>query len=107
MQQSTENTEQSTIQESAENNRNKNYSLIERNNIAGTPFTVIKNNETQKCFLAMGDYRLTEEMDNEDDIHHWIMENNWLLVTTIASIAAEKVYQLQTIQQTQGTLKHS
>lgn len=94
----------SLTQENAKENLNKNYRLIERIEVENTPFTILKNNEKNNCFLAMGDYRLTPEMKTEEEIHQWIKDNHWLLITTIASIAAEKVYQMQIKLQTTGTI---
>lgn len=53
--------------------------LIERKKIKGTPFTVIKQND--KWFLAMGDSRLTEPTNTEEETIEKLETNKWLLLT--------------------------
>lgn len=69
----------------------KNGSLIERTKIEGTPFTLI--NDGEKEFLAMGDYRLTEDLTNEIEIDAYIEKNKWQLIMRIAGIVTEKTLQ--------------
>lgn len=69
-------------------NSNSSEELIERKNIEGTPFTIVKTEG--KCFLTMGKYQLTGYME-EEEIAIYIMENEWNIITTIAGIIAEHV----------------
>ena len=50
--------------------------LIERHPLEGTPFTLV--NQEEKYFLALGNYRITEYKDNEDELLNLVdsIDNN-------------------------------
>lgn len=58
---------QSNVEENnSSNSGNKNTELIQRWRVYNTPFTVIHNE--QGWFTVMGEYRLTELFENEDEL---------------------------------------
>lgn len=62
--------------------------LVHRTEITGTPFSAVKLNGTNKSFLAIGMYKLTDDIFNDiDDILDYIKNNQWDLIMSIALIA--------------------
>lgn len=73
-------------QNNVEETHNNNSSLITREEIEGTPFTIVTNEG--KSFLTMGKYKISEEMEKEE-IAIYMIENKWNIIVTIAGIIAE------------------
>lgn len=71
-----------------EMNKQEGTELIKRQDMEGTPFTIVKTEG--KCFLTMGKYQISEQME-EEDIALYLMENEWNIIVTIAGIIAEHV----------------
>lgn len=80
-------TEQLAAINGTENDNKEITKLIEYKPLEGTPFTVVKR-ETG-VILTMGKYQISPELEQEEEIPIWIMENEWNLITTISIIVAE------------------
>lgn len=59
--------------------------LIEHVEIEGTPFT-ITGSEEKGWFLRMGNYKLTEMMDDKEKIKEHIDKNGWLLTVDVIAV---------------------
>lgn len=79
-----------TTQENAENNPKQNSTLAEREQIQGTPFTLIKTQE-QQWFMVMGDYRVTETTKTKEEQIKKLESEKWLLIMHICIVAIEKI----------------
>lgn len=72
--------------------------LIERKQIEGTPFTMIKqvmDNDKTKYFLVMGDHRLTEPTYNEEETLQKLLTEQWLITTNVIAIITDKMLEQQ------------
>lgn len=85
----TKQSEQLNIQENVENNHNKQSSLIEREKIEGTPFTLITLNE--EYFMVMGDYKVTETTKTKEEQIQKLESEKWLLIMHICIVALERM----------------
>nr|WAE43527.1 MAG: hypothetical protein [Microviridae sp.] len=66
--------------EDGQNSNSKNTELIKKLEIKGTPFHIVFA-EGNKGFLAMGIYRMTEDLfDNKVEALNYIVENKWNLI---------------------------
>nr|WAE43748.1 MAG: hypothetical protein [Microviridae sp.] len=74
-------------QNSIEDGKNSNSNeLIEKIEIKKTPFHLVKENE-KPMFLALGLYRMTENMFlSEKEAEEWIEENKWDLITNVCML---------------------
>lgn len=75
----------------------ENKQLAQRKQLEGTPFYIIKQtteNEKEKYFITMGDYRLTEPTDNEYDTIDKLKTEHWNIVCNIIAITTEKFLKL-------------
>lgn len=66
----------------------KGTQIIEREEMAGTPFTLVTTEG--KTFLTMGKYQISEPMEKEE-IGQYMMENEWNIITTIIGIISQHV----------------
>lgn len=81
---------QTNVNETHSNN--SSTELIERIKIENTPFTFIRDKNTGKEFLTIGDYRLTENLNEiQEPIEEYIEKNKWILTMQMIGIAIEKV----------------
>lgn len=78
----------------------QNNNLVERKPIEGTPFTIIKqimDNDKPVYFLVMGDHRLTEPTQTEEQTLDKILTEHWKIITTVVAIIVEKTLELKKI----------
>ena len=61
--------------------------LIERNDIKGTPFTVISTED--KHFGVMGGFRITEEMKSVGEVEDELKSITWNRIVQVMMILAE------------------
>lgn len=52
--------------------------IIEVIEMENTPFTIVKTNE--RCFLSWGKWKLTDDMDTEEDVRLYVAECMWNVV---------------------------
>lgn len=71
----------------AEEQEEKKTQLVEIEEIKKTPFNIIK--AEGKCFIALGKWRLTEDMPREE-IEKYLEENKWNIIVNIMAIVMEK-----------------
>lgn len=71
-------------QETTTDNKPNSSKLIEREQIEGTPFTLIKQDE--KYFLTLGNYMVTPKCNTQTEAFEYIGENQWNIVTTLIDI---------------------
>lgn len=85
--------------------KNHNYHCFEREAIKGSPFTYIWE-EGKGWYMVMGDYRMTEEFEEKNELEEFIKENMWNLILVMSSIIASKHIEennkLQTYNKIQG-----
>jgi len=68
--------------------------LIERKQIEGTPFTMIKqvmDNDKDKYFIVMGDHRLTEPTTDEDQQLLKLLTEKWKIIVNLIAIVTDKM----------------
>lgn len=64
------------------------YELIKRDQVEGTPFTII---ETERgCFIGMGQYRLTEFIER-DQCSDFILTKDWDFLLSVVSVLVENI----------------
>lgn len=108
MKQNTTTTEQglqSDTQLNVENNHNNNSTLIDYKEIEGTPFTMVRKED--KYFLIMGDYRMTEPTNTEEETMEKIEKEKWLLIFHIAATVIEKMSIIKIRQLLEGNRKET
>lgn len=73
----------------------ENSSLIETEEITGTPFHIVtdKQQEQPIYFLVMGDYRLTEPTESREKTLERLFEDHWKIIVTVIAIVVEKYHQ--------------
>jgi hypothetical protein len=64
-----------------QNSGEKNEELIKKETIKNTPFEIVTINE--KCFIGLGNYKLSEEVieEEKDILKKRIEDKDWLLTT--------------------------
>lgn len=65
-------------------NKQNSSKLIEREQLEGTPFTLIKNEE--EYFIAIGQYKLTQSHQTASEAIEEIENNQWNIITTLIDI---------------------
>lgn len=75
------------------NKTDKKTYLTERKQIAGTPFTMIRQED--KWFIVMGDYRMTEPTETEDEQIRKLEDEKWWIITCMVSIIIKIQKQLE------------
>jgi hypothetical protein len=68
---------------------NSNSTLIERENIENTPFTVITENGYS--FGVMAEYRITEKYDTVEEVKQELKEITWNKIVQITALLIEKL----------------
>lgn len=79
------------LQESAE--KKDNSHSFKREAVEGSPFTKIYE-EDHGWYLVMGDYRLTNEHETEEELEEFLKTNMWNIMVVMMSIVSEKQIQL-------------
>lgn len=72
-----------------------NTSLAEREQIEGTPFWLIKQNDN--WFIVMGNHRLTEPTKNKETQLIKLENEKWKLIMNISIIMAQKILEEYTV----------
>lgn len=83
------------------NNNSNSNNLIQRKLIEGSPFYIVKqimDNDKEKYFMIMGDYRLTEPTETEKEQLEKLITEHWNIIANIVAITCEKMLQLQLIE---------
>lgn len=78
--------------------KQKSSTLIERKEIPGTPFTMIKQaneGEQYQYFIVMGDYRLTEPVYKEEEALEKLVTEHWRIIASIIAITTEKMLEVK------------
>lgn len=88
-------TEQSTEKEFPQHNSELSSENIQRLPVAGTPFWVI-GSEEKKFHLTIGQYRLTKEPLELDDINRYLETHQWELVIQLFGVLMEN-YELNNL----------
>lgn len=71
-------------QETTTDNKLNSSKLIEREQLEGTPFTLIK--QEGKYFITIGNYQLTPQSDTEEEAINYIQFNQWNIITALIDI---------------------
>lgn len=67
-------------------NSSKNKELIKREDVDGTPFTIVKTEG--QYFIAIGLSRITEKTENKKDLLKLIEEKDWtLLMNAVVAVS--------------------
>lgn len=74
-----------------ENSLNEKSQIIEREQLKGTPFWIIKTE--QGWFLVMGENRLSEVMPTKERVKGWLLNNQWQVIMQIIVIVTNKIKQ--------------
>lgn len=84
------------------NTSQNNTELNARKQIEGTPFTIIRQyidhdplsvDTRYKYFLVMGNYRLTEPTETENETLEKLVTEHWNIIANIVAITCEKMLQ--------------
>ena len=78
--------------EKTKQNNSTSYELIKVRHIQGTPFTIVKVEENQSWFIAMGNARLTEYKDTVKECEEMIENKSWELTMAMCGRIAELTY---------------
>ena len=62
--------------------------LVEVQQIENTPFQRLKHKG--KLYLALGKYRLTEELETEEELTREVMDESWFRIMQVADIMARE-----------------
>ena len=81
----------------AEDQPKQNSTLAEREQIQGTPFVLI--NQQDRWFLVMGNHRVTEPTLTKEETLKKLDTERWLLIMHIAIIAIEKMNEMNKLEQ--------
>lgn len=79
--------EQKNTSTNVEENQSKPQYLIERIEIPDTPFTVIKTDKQR--FITIGQYRISPDLEKEEEPLQWLNDHMWEVITMMASITYE------------------
>jgi len=81
----------------AEETHNENSSLIERFPIENTPFTVWSDyrGEKEKHYLTMGNYKVSEDCETQEEARTWPENHKWELIITMIVIVGEKAEEIR------------
>lgn len=71
-------------QETITEHNTNSSKLIEREQLEGTPFNLIKQEE--KYFITIGNYQLTPQYDTEQEAIDDIQFNQWNIIVTLIDI---------------------
>lgn len=71
-------------QETTTENKQSSSKLIEREQIEGTPFNLIK--QDKKYFITIGNYQLTQQYNTEQEAIEDIQFNQWNIIVTLIDI---------------------
>ncbi len=77
----------------------KEECLIERKEIEGTPFTMIRQEIVEnkpEWFIVMGNHRLTEPTTSEETQLEKLVNDYWKIVVNVIAIVIEKYNQTKT-----------
>lgn len=91
------------------NPNNKNYPLVERKEIKGTPFTCVKmtaegSDETQ-WFGIYGEVLITPIVKTEDEVLKMILDKDWQIIFNVAGLMAEFIVDKLLEETDNGLLK--
>nr|WAE43662.1 MAG: hypothetical protein [Microviridae sp.] len=100
-------TQKDKSQENANGNGNFGFSnesegteLFERTVIEGTPFVIIHDKQNKVYFAVIGQNRVTELKETEQEVREDIGGTNWgMMINIIAIICKKMISELQTEQQ--------
>jgi len=86
---------------STEETHSENSSLIERFPIENTPFTVWSDyrGEKEKHYLTMGNYKVSEDCETQEEARTWPENHKWELITTMIVIVGEKAAEIKAIKE--------
>lgn len=75
-----------------DNHKQESTTLIEVQEIPGTPFKMVKDlrEPPNKYFISMGDYRITEPTNSEEETLQKLVTEHWRIIATIVSIVVEQ-----------------
>ncbi|AXH77139.1 MAG: hypothetical protein [Microviridae sp.] len=74
--------------EEADRENSETGKLMEREEIIGTPFLIV-GNEEKGYFLALGPYRLTEPTEYKYDVEKVLTEELWNIVIKVISVCLD------------------
>lgn len=81
--------EQLATQENVENNLKENSTLVENEDLKGTPFILRKRDN--QWFLTVSDYRVTEPTNTKEEQLFKLDSEKWLLIMHICIITMKKL----------------
>lgn len=104
----TKHREQLSTQESVENSHSYDSTLVDRNKIDGTPFTIIsflREGETEKKhFLTFGKYRISPDKNTKEELEDYIEQNKWNIITNLIILISETL-EMQKIEEYSKTME--
>lgn len=86
----------------SEETLNKNYSIATNEEVPGTPFRLIQQNN--KWFLVMGNNRVTEPTDNKETTLLKLQNEQYTLMMLIAVIVNDQMKSQQDVDQAKRDL---
>lgn len=95
----------SPTSKNVDDSHNKNYPLIEREPVTGTPFTLVGHEG--KYFIVMGDYRLTEPTTTKEETLKKLRTEKYNIILAIATIVYEKMKETEPKRHTEGGSKQT
>lgn len=76
-------------------NLQKEQKVYERHDLEGTPFAIIKNITTGKCFPAIGNNRMCEKnFKTMQAVENYINEKPWDLMLNTMALMCENIIKL-------------
>jgi len=91
--------EKSTTLTNANETPKENSALIERSNIDGTPFWIWKDyrGTKPKYYLTMGDYKISEDCDEELEARQWPENHKWETMIAVMVSVIQKTEEVRKI----------
>lgn len=85
----------------AEETHNNNSALLERFPIDNTPFTVWSDYRGEKPihYLTMGNYKVSEDCETQEEARQWPENHKWELITTMIVIVGEKAEEIKKLKE--------
>lgn len=98
--------ETSNKNSSNEETTNNVKQLLEREEVKGTPFVKINNHETNKSMIVLGNYRISDEMEQgteyEEDYMERLQSVDWNMMISIIGIITEQQLKIAELKKTVG-----
>lgn len=82
-----------STQSNAENTLKENYSIVERKQIEGTPFWIVKSEEL--WYLVMAEFKISSGYETAEEAEEVLNNEMWLVIMHMIAIVMRKDEELK------------